>query len=88
MHIFLLDFWNREEFDKILKDTYNSDMVYLEKACGSQNEEQRHRTLSKLVLKRKFCDAVPFVNDREKGGFLQPYELAKDCTGTINKTVT
>ena len=29
-----------------------------------------------------------FLCDREKGGVLQPEELAEDCTGMINKTVT
>ena len=63
-------------------------MGYLEKARGSQTEEQRHRTFSNLVLKGKLRKAVWFVCDRENGGVLQPYELAEDRTGTINKIVT
>ena len=37
--LFLLDFWNRGAFDKIVKDTYNSAMDCLGKACGVQTEE-------------------------------------------------
>ena len=71
-----------------MKDKYNYAMGYLGKAYGNQTDEQRHRTFSNLVLKGKFCKAVRFVCDREKGGVLQPDELAEDCTGVINKTVT
>ena len=63
-------------------------MGYLGKYCGIQTEEQRHQTFSNLTLKRKLRKAVQFFCDREKGGFFQPDELAKDCMGTINKTVS
>ena len=86
--LFQLDLWNLQAFDKLVKDTYNSAMGYLGKACGSQTAEERHRTFSNLVLKGKFSEAVQFVCDREKGVVLQPYELAEDCTGTINETIT
>ena len=36
----------------------------------------------------KLREAVQFVCNREKGGVFQPDELAEDCTGTINETVT
>ena len=62
-------------------------MGYRGKSRGIQTEEQHHRTLSRIVLKRKFCEAVQFFCDREKGRVLQPEELAEDRTGTINKTV-
>ena len=42
--LFLIDFWNRGAFDELVKDTYNSAMGYPGKACGTQTEEQRHRT--------------------------------------------
>ena len=63
-------------------------MGYLGKARGSQTEEQCHRTLSNLILKGKLREALQFICDREKGGVLQPDELAADHTGTINDTVT
>ena len=63
-------------------------MSYPGKARGIQKEEQRHQTLSKLVLKRKLHESVRFVYDMEKGGVLQPDELAEYSTVTINETVT
>ena len=81
--LFRLDFWNRE----LLKNTYNSAMRYLRKACANQTEEQHHRTFSKLVLKGKSRKSVQFVCDGEKRRVLQPYELAEDRTGMINETV-
>ena len=38
-------------------------------------------------MKGKLRKAAQIVCDREKGGFLQPDELAADRTGTINETV-
>ena len=67
---------------------YNSAMGYLGKAHGNQTMEECHRTFLNLVLKGKLREAVQFVCEREKGGGLQPDELAEDPTGTINKTVT
>ena len=74
-------------FNELVKDAYNSAMGYLEKACVTQNTQERHLTFSNLVLKRKLRKSVRFVCEREKGGFLQPDKLAEDCIGTINKTV-
>ena len=71
-----------------MKDTYNSAIGYVRKARESQTEEQRHRTLLNLFLRGKLCEAILFVCEREKGGFLQPEKLAEDRTGTINKTIT
>ena len=62
-------------------------MGYLGKARVSQTSEERHRKFSNLVLKGKLREAIRFVCDQEKGGFLQPDDLAEDRTGTINKTV-
>ena len=70
-----------------MNDTYNSALGYLRKSRGSQTEDQCHRTVSNLVLKGKFLEAVQFVCDREKGVIFQPDKLAEDCTGMINKTV-
>ena len=56
--LFLLDCWNRGAFDKLVKDTYNSAMGYLGKSRGNKNEEQRHRTFSKLALKGKLRETV------------------------------
>ena len=86
--LFQLSFWNRGAFDELVKDTYNYAMGYLGKDRRNQEEEQHHKTFSNLVLKGKLCKAVRLVCDREKGGVLQPDELAEDCTGTINETVT
>ena len=66
--LFRLYWWNRWAFDKLVKDTYNSDMGYLQKSRGNQTKEQRHRLLSNLVLKVKFREAVQFVFEIEKGG--------------------
>ena len=70
-----------------MENTYNFAMVYLGKACGNQMEEQRHRTFSNLILTGKLSEAIQFVCDREKGGVLQKYELARDCMRTINDTI-
>ena len=85
--LFRLDYWNRGAFDRLMKDTYNSAMIYLGKAHGTQTEEQRHRTFSNLILKVKLRKAIQFVYDREKGGVLQPDYLKEDYTGTINEIV-
>ena len=85
--LFQLDLWNPGAFDELVKDTYKSAMGYLGKSRGSQTMEERHRVFSELVLKGELREAVRFVFDIEKGGFLRPDELAEDCTGTINKTV-
>ena len=63
-------------------------MIYLGKSHGNQTEVQRHRTFSNLVLKGKFLKAVQFFYDRERGVFLQPYELSEYSTGTIKETAT
>ena len=70
-----------------MKYTYNSAMRYLGKACGGQTTEERRRKFSNLVLKGKLREAVQFVCDREKGGFLQQDEFSEDLTGKINNTV-
>ena len=62
-------------------------MGYLGKYRGTQTTEERHQTFLNLVLKGKLFEAVQFVCDREKGGVLQPDELAADRTGKINETV-
>ena len=56
--LFQLNCWNQGEFDKPVKYTYNSALVYLGKYRGNQTEEQRHRTFSNLVLKGKFRKAI------------------------------
>ena len=84
---FRLDFWNRGAFDKLVKDTYNSAMGYLGKTRRNQMEEQRHRKFSNLFLKIKLREAFQLVCNKEKGGVLQPEELAEDHTVTINETV-
>ena len=85
--LFLLDYWNHEAFDELLKDTYNLAMGYMGKACAIQTGEQCHRNFSNLAQKEKLSEAVQFICDREKGGVLQPDELTEDRTGTINETV-
>ena len=40
--LFLLDLWSRGVFDELVKDTYNSAMVYPGKARGNQTTEERH----------------------------------------------
>ena len=62
-------------------------MGYFGKASGNKTTEERHQTFLNLVLKGKLCEAIQFVCDREKGGVLQPDELAAYFTGTINETV-
>ena len=86
--LFLLDYWNHEAFDELLKDTYNSAMGYLRKSRAIQTEEKCHRTFSNLALKEKLSEAVQLICDMEKGGVLQPDELSEDHTGKINDTVT
>ena len=51
------------------------------------SQEERHCTFSNLVLKGKLWEALQFVCEIEKGGVLQPDELATHCMGKINKTV-
>ena len=80
--------WNREAFDELVKDTYNSAMEYLGKYRGNQTMEERHWTFLNLVLKGKFHKAVRSMCERENGGVFQPGKLAADITGTINKTAT
>ena len=86
--LFWLNLWNCGAFDDLVKETHNSGMGYLGKYCGLQTAEERHRNFSNLVLKGKLHKVVQFVCDREKGGVLQLDELAEDCTGTINETIT
>ena len=74
--LFRLNYWNCRAFDKLVKYTYNSAMRYLGKARENQTEEQHHWTFLNLVQKGKLREAVQFVCAREKGGFLQPEELA------------
>ena len=54
--------------------------------------EQRHQTFSNIVLKVKLRKAVQFLCDREGrwggGGWGKPDELADDCKGMINDTVS
>ena len=82
------DLWNCGVFDKLVKDTYNSAMWYLGQDCETKTMEERHQTILNLVLKGKLREAVQFVCERDKEGILQPDELAEDCTGTINNTIT
>ena len=63
-------------------------MGYLRKYRKTQTMDERHQNVSNLVLKGKLREATRFVFEREKGGVLQPIELAEDRTGTINETVT
>ena len=56
--LFQLNCWNQGEFDKPVKYTYNSALVYLGKYRGNQTEEQRHRTFSNLLLKGKLHETV------------------------------
>ena len=65
---FRLKLWNRGAFDRLVKDTYNSEMGYLRKARGNQTMEESHQTFSNLVLKEKLCKTIHFVCEREKGG--------------------
>ena len=62
--LFQLDLWNCGVFDELVKDTYNSAMVYPVKARGSQTAEERHIIFSNLVLKGKLHEAVQLVCDR------------------------
>ena len=63
-------------------------MGYPGKSRGTQTTEERHQNFSNLVLKGKLREAVRFVYDRQKGGFLKPDELAADRKGKINETFT
>ena len=63
-------------------------MEYLGKARGNQTMEECHGTFLNLVLKGKFCEAVQFICEIEKGGVLQHDILSADRTGKINKTVS
>ena len=42
-----LNLWNTRAFDEILNDYYATATVYVGRAHGTQNAEQRHRTFSK-----------------------------------------
>ena len=85
---FGLDYWNRGEYDELVKDTYNLIMGYMGKYCWNQTEEQCHQTFSNLVLKGRLREALQFLCDREKGGVFQPEKLAYDSTITITKIIT
>ena len=86
--LFQLSFWNRGEFDKLSENTFNKATGFPGKDCNIQNEDQRHRKFSNLVLKGKLREAVIFVCAWETGRGLQPNKLVEDQTGFMNKTVT
>ena len=81
-------------FSKIVGSLTNSWKTHIirlwntsKKCCGNQTEKQRHRTFSNLLIKGKLLKSVLFACGRGNGGVLQTEELAKDCTGMINKTL-
>ena len=66
---FRIDCWNRGDFEKLVKVTFNAAMGHLGKARGIQSEEQYHSKFSNLVLKGKLREVVTFVCARETRGF-------------------
>ena len=54
-HILL---WNRVVFYKLVKYYYIALEEILGNNCGTQNQEQHHRTFSNLVIRGKFHKAV------------------------------
>ena len=66
---FRLDFWNRWAFDELVKDTYNSAMVYLGKFCGNQTEEQHHKRSQTLSLKENCAKPYDSFAADKRGEF-------------------
>ena len=54
---------------------------------GTQTQDQRHRTFSKIILKGKLREAIRFIREWEIGRGVLPDKWATEKLGVTDKTV-
>ena len=82
-----LDSWNKGTYKKLVQDSYSAAPYYLGKSHKTKNGEQCHLNFLSIIIRRKLCEAVRFICDRETGGVLLPSYWATEKAGITDETV-